>query len=109
MAVQKGPKLNLTKTSITSMDKLEADEFLQIEVLELYNNFISRTDLNSFTCLKNLRVLNLSANELDEIPNFAALVNCTELYLSHNKIQKVLLLNPHLTFHRFVILKPLND
>jgi Leucine-rich repeat (LRR) protein len=37
----------------------------------------------------SLRVLNLAANELTQIPNLRGLSHLTELYLGHNKIEEI--------------------
>jgi leucine-rich repeat-containing protein 49 len=83
--------LILSKNKISSIKNLQM--FPSLDLLDLHDNHLSLPiSINeSFGCLENLRILNLSNNSIEEIKFDCSLPNLKELNLRNNKIKKIMI------------------
>jgi Leucine-rich repeat (LRR) protein len=81
--------LILSKNMISSIPKSNLDTFRQLDVLDLHDNRITgKVDFSQhFKKLQNLRILNLSGNQIEEIEMTCSMKSLVELNLRGNKIK----------------------
>ena len=53
------------------------------------NNFLKIAKIENLNCLKDLRVLNIAANEIKIVENLDGLNSLVELNLRRNKIEEI--------------------
>lgn len=79
---------NLSYNQIYDIPHLQATDFPNLEVLNLSYNKLSRSSLQALNQLSKLRVLDLSANGLRDLPQeFARYQALEELNLSANELE----------------------
>jgi Leucine-rich repeat (LRR) protein len=83
--------LILSKNFISSIPKNNFDSFKQLDVLDLHDNRLSgKLDFSIYLKkLTNLRILNLSGNQLEEIEITCSMMSLVELNLRGNKIKNL--------------------
>lgn len=83
--------LILSKNMISSIQKNNFDSLKQLDVLDLHDNRISGNFQFSmyFKNLTNLRILNLSGNQIEEIEITCSMKALVELNLRGNKIKNL--------------------
>ncbi|XP_062584074.1 leucine-rich repeats and immunoglobulin-like domains protein 1 [Saccostrea cucullata] len=85
-------KLRILKLCHNKLKQLKKNLFLSnVELVSLYleNNFFENIPIVSLKVLKNLKLLDLSANNIQFIPSLSALSSIKFLYLSNNKIRTI--------------------
>ncbi|KAF1321107.1 Protein phosphatase 1 regulatory subunit, partial [Globisporangium splendens] len=78
-------RLHIRSNLLRSMDGIAS--LVQLEHLELYDNQIQK--ISCLDALVNLRVLDLSFNEIRVIPDLSHLTKLEELYVANNKLKKI--------------------
>lgn len=83
--------LILSKNLISTIQKNNFDSFKQLDVLDLHDNRISgRLDFSCYLKkLTNLRILNLSGNQIEEVEMTFSMKSLVELNLRGNKIKNL--------------------
>ena len=82
--------LNISNSKITRLEKKLFDGFPILHSLNIYNNRKLKTiDKDAFLYLKNLKILDLSFNDLSELDPelFSCVSNLEKLDLNHNKLR----------------------
>ncbi|KAJ3639456.1 hypothetical protein Zmor_002816 [Zophobas morio] len=86
---------NLNELTLTgTITKIEFDTFLDVHKLQkliLSNCNIRNISMDAFIGLENLEILDLSKNQLEQLPPavFDQLINIKEIYLNNNKLTKL--------------------